>query len=246
MKLTRRSRLLCDLLAALCLGLLALAQWQFPPFTVHGMCREVGRMLLMTTPETIYVEQELSPRYNGSRDWHTTVIARSGDTWVGFQYGRSGLRPWELRYPTPFALEKGPMVLSANGKLYLAGDFPAEAVAVRGEAIATPTKRTFLADGTWTEKEYGEPVVFPLAGEAVAEGVFLLPYQDSDRYGDATEDIQLGQFIRENYMELSELSTGYAIAHEEVPLTFTLLDADGRELQTLHLTLGTYDLMERW
>ena len=244
----RRSRLgkcIRNLVLILPLLFLLYAQMEFPPLTVDGMCRQMGRELLMTTPEPVYVVKAGSTWAQNQKD--TFVLARSGGSWISFLYEKNSRRGWERSHRLSPQIGSPSILAAYGGNLYLAGNFPAEAVSVAGVATTQKTTIWYDATGKRSPPEFGEIRTFPLTGKPVADGIFCIPYQDTSRwrYDLEDSDYQLGDAAQLWYTGLLEGTTrddGYSILHADIPIELTLCDAAGTPLDTLFCSMDTYDL----
>ncbi len=240
MRLSRSGKCLRNLLLSLLLGFLLAAWLQFPPLTVGGMCRQMGRELLITTPEPIYVVKGDDPWLANFKN--TYVIARSGDSYMTFLYKRPSLGVYRRSDLYRTTVSNDPTLTYYAGRLYLVGPLPEGTVSARAEATVQRTDVCQNADGSYAEPEYGETRVFPLNGELTAEGVlsFLvqeLPFGPFDTSGSFT----LRDAARKWYRILRESGnvTLTSTLYAEIPVQISLLDASGAVLDTLDLSIDT-------
>ena len=90
----RKQKIFRNLLGCLLLGACAYALLWFPPYTVRGMCRQMARDYLLEEPlEPLYVRKD-SSRYVNDHARYTYVLARSGNTYISFQYEQNFLQNW--------------------------------------------------------------------------------------------------------------------------------------------------------
>ena len=246
MKLSRTGKTVRNLLLVLLLGVLFCAHRGFAPLTVGGICRSLGRQLLMTTPEPVYVYQ--GPRAFWDNVEDTFLIARSGPTWVSALYEQDDPLPgWERSWRQETSVENGPILAPYSGNLYLAGDFPAEAVTARGTAIAQHITIWHDGEGNREPPEYGESREFPLEGELLQPNIFVLPYGDPGQwpFNEVPAEEQTLAYASYNWYTIrSRLSNDNSrgLLHADIPFEITLYDAADQPLQTLQFTLDTYDL----
>ncbi len=235
-KLSRGAKALRNGLIALALGLLLFAQWQFPPFTARGMCREVGRELLMTTPKPVFTRIQNSTWAADRQD--AFVVARSGDSWVSFQYERTPMGLWQRNIGhMPLQVSQAPHVSVYGGTIYLIG-LPEEPAAVDCAFTLTDTVIWRDEDGSRSEPEFGPSRDFTFSGYSVADGVWAFDYHDPAlaSWAEPDEGKQAGDLAMSWYRLLNRQDpNGYGTLHVQIPLTFTLSFADG---QTSQLTLA--------
>lgn len=239
MRLSRSGKCFRNLLLSLLLGFLLAVWLQFPPLTVGGMCRQMGRELLITTPEPIYVVKGGSPRLANFKN--TYVVARSGDSYVTFLYERPSFgvyRRSDLYWTT---ISNDPTLTYYAGRLYLVGPLPEGTVSARAEATVQRTYVCQNADGSYSEPEYGETRVFPLKGELTAEGVLSFLIQEPPfNFGpfDASSSFTLRDAARKWYRILQKGDDSASISLKaEIPVQISLLDASGAVLDTLSLSI---------
>ena len=81
----RRRRIFKNLLFCLLLALGSVVVLDFPAYTVEAMCREVEREYLLADLEPLYVLEDRE-EYSSGNDDFTFVVARSGESYIAFQY----------------------------------------------------------------------------------------------------------------------------------------------------------------
>lgn len=229
-------------LLALVLGTLLCFQWEFPPLTVEGMCREVGRSQLMTAPEPVFVRRE---RIGWSaEDSDAFVVGKSGGSWVSFQYRRE--RPfglWRLSPRVPLQVSEEPHAATYGGDLYLVG-VEGEPVSVRCDFTLQETVIRLLEGDERSQPELGPSRDFAFAGTREAEGVWSFHYHDETVFTwDLPDDQkQPGELASQWYrLERDGEDHGYGVLHVDIPVRFTLEYQDGRQ-EELTIPVENYQL----
>ena len=248
----RKQKIFRNLLGCLLLSACAYALLGFPPYTVRGMCRQMARDYLLREPlEPIYVLED-SSRYVNDHARYTYVLARSGNTYLSFQYEQNFLQNWRYYQHIAPKMSNDTLCTARDGILYIAGPFEgvssatAEVAAEKTlvlydpdteerRAVRGPEVRTFTLQGEKEGEELlvfhyrnGEPDLFP---EQVPE-----TQQDLEDVSDLWYRIYLG--------EEEDISAGHGLLHMDLPVHVTLYDASGVLLDTLDLTVDTYELHE--
>lgn len=234
MRLNRKQKILRNSLFCLVLILLTYAALGFPPYTVKGMCERQRREMLLPELEPIYVLKE---KHEYSDDWfkrqYTFIIARCEDTYMSFQYDRSGLQN-TTQYTRDLDISKGrgALCMARAGIMYVAGDFKDVHSAA---AVVRATNGTEYRD-------------FHLEGQRLSEEVFGFDYTDGQGavyffyLDDKTEEeMNLGE-ISMYWYRTPHGDNGYSYDRADLPVTVTLYDEEGGVVDTLYLEVGTYDL----
>ena len=94
MRLNRKQKILRNLILSVLLSLVFYACLGFPVYTVKDMCRQMAQTYLLEEPvEPLYILRERNPsHYDNQSPRYTFVVARSGDTYISFQYERNFLK----------------------------------------------------------------------------------------------------------------------------------------------------------
>ena len=201
----------------------------FPPYTVKGMCRQVQRDYLLPELEPLYTFRE---KHSYSGEWldrtYTFIIARCRDTYFSFQYDRDVLRQ-ELMYSRNVDVGEGHLFMARKGMMYLVGDFTGIETAT---AVVRATNGVDVKD-------------FSFAGELLAEGVYGFCYSERDLVflddSKRVEEMDLGE-ISMYWYRTPHGENGDSYDHAELPVTVTLKDGAGNTVQTLEMSVGTYEL----
>ena len=244
---TIRNHLLCALLAVAlyaCLG--------FPTYTVMGMCRQVARDYLLEEPlEPIYSLREDSSYTNDSARY-TFVVARSGDTYLSFQYERNFLVNHRYYQSIETKLSNGALCAGRNGTLYVAGPF-AEAASATAEVRTEKTLMIFDPDtDTRTVTRGPEQRTFTYQGEKVGEELFTFQYRGEDHMPAWTGRVPESEYDLENVASEWYIGRlvdagedgGHSLLRADLPVRVTLFDEAGGVLETLDLTVDTYELQD--
>lgn len=252
MRLNRKQRVLRNLLVSLLLLALCYICLGAPAYTVQARCRQMERNYLLNEPlEPIFSRRFPSPYTNDGARSYTFIIARSGDSYLSFLSERDGLvtNLDYRRIPTKLANEI--LCAACWGTLYVAGDFEQAASA---QAVVETEETTRLYDpdtGEHSVTRGPRQRTFTYAGEKLGDELFAFRYQVEDHqtatFGRvAEEDYDLGNVASEWYSSRSIRNDtgGRGILHADVPVTVTLYDEAGAVLQTLDLTVDTYELFD--
>ena len=243
----RGLKTLRNLLVTALLALVLLASWQFPPFTVRGMCRQMGDALLMTTPEPVFVRKEWNGYFHNEKE--IFIIGQTGDTFTAFQYSREkGMlyHPWRLNeYVAPVKVSDQPFLRAYGGSIYCMAA-PETAASAECHVTVQQTTVTRHPDDGDELPVYGDSREFRFEGVREAPGVWSFFYYDREQYSWDKPDSekQLGDLARDWYrMYLADSEAdGYAHLHAPVPVELVFRDEAGQELETLHMELDTYEL----
>ena len=252
MSLNRKRRVLRNLLVSLLLLAVCYVSLGAPAYTVQARCRQMERKYLLNEPlEPIFSQRFPSPYTNDGARSYTFIIARSGDSYLSFLSERNGLVT-DLHYqrvPTKLANEL--LCAACWGTLYVAGDFEQVASA---QAVVETEETTRLYDpdtGEHSVTRGPKQRTFTYVGEKLGDELFAFRYQDEDHQTStfgwvAEEDYDLGNVASEWYSRRNITNTtgGRGILHADVPVTVTLYDEAGAVLQTLDLTVDTYELYD--
>lgn len=251
MKLNRKQRTARNLL--LCLLLLAVCYVSLgsPAYTVRAKCRQMEREYLLKEPlEPIFSQHSPSPYTNDWARSYTFIIARSGDSYLSFSSERDGLVTQNDPRSLP-KLSNEVLCAAFRGTLYVAGDFGAAASA---EAVVETEQTTLLYDPDTGERtvSYGPGQrTFTYAGEKLGDELFAFQYEGEDHqtatFGWVAEtDYDLGNVASEWYSSrfVNNDTGGRGILHADLPVTVTLYDGAGAVMETLDLTVDTYELYD--
>lgn len=250
MKLNRKQRTARNLL--LCLLLLAVCYVSLgaPAYTVRAKCRQMEREYLLKEPlEPLFSRREDSPYTNDRARSDTFIIARSGDSYLSFVSERNGLVTQSGPRIMP-KLANEVLCAAFRGTLYVAGDFER---AVAAEAVVETEQTTLLYDPDTGERTvtYGpEQRTFTYSGERLGDELFAFQYEGEDHqtatFGWVAEaDYDLGNVASEWYSGRFVNDTGgRSLLHADLPVTVTLYDGAGAVLETLDLTVDTYELSD--
>lgn len=229
MKLNRKQKIIRNFLICLVLIFSIHAAMGFPPYTVEWMCRQVQRDYLLPELEPLYTFRE---KHSYSGEWldrtYTFVIARCQDTYLSFQYDRNVLTQ-ERMYSRGVGIGEDALCMARKGMLYVAGDFTGVETAT---AVVRATNGVDVKD-------------FDLTGELLAEGVYGFRYSERDLVflddDKPVEEMDLGE-ISMYWYRTPHGDSSYSYDHAELPVTVTLRNAAGETVDTLELSIGTYDL----
>ena len=233
MKLTRKQKIVRNIAVCILMSLAIYAAMDFPPYTVQAMCRrEQANFLLGDEIEPLYVLKE-GHSYSGDmfKRRFTFIIGRSGENYIAFQYD------WHLLNNEWDAVRGGDIAAGAlctarNGTMYIAGDFAGAASAT---AVVRAEKGEKQRDFTLT----GEKLAGEVFGFDVTNGTGRTWYYDS--LAKREDEMSLCD-ISQYWYRTPTQSGGYGLDHADLPVTLTLYDEAGEALDTLALTVGTYDL----
>lgn len=232
MHLNRKQKIVGNIVLCILMLLGIYAAMDFPPYTVKAMCeREQADFLLEDEIEPLYVLKE-KHSYSGDmfKRRFTFIIGRSGENYIAFQYDWYLLNnEWDAVRGGDIA--KGALCTARNGTMYIAGDFAGAASAtavVRAEK--GEKSRDFILEGERLDDE-----VF---GFDVTNGTGNVWYHDS--LAKSEDEMSLCDIAQ--YWYRTPRDGGYSLDHADLPVTLTLYDEAGRELNTLSLTVATYDL----
>lgn len=239
-----RNLLICLLTVAVCYTCLG-----FPPYTVKGMCRQMERDYLLEEPlEPLYSLRD-SSRYTNDHARYTFVVARSGDTYLSFQYEQNFLQNWRYYQHAFPKMSNSVLCTGRNGVLYAAGPFRNAASAV-AQVTVEKTIRIFDPDTgeQWTTRG-PETQTFTFQGEKAGEELFLFQYRSGEPHlwpeqipGAERELEDVVDFWYRNYQKGEEGGTSHGWLNADVPVRVTLYDEAGAVLETLDLAVNTYEL----
>ena len=226
MRLNRKQKILRNGLVCLTLILTIYAALGFPPYTVGAMCSQVQRDYLLPELTPVYTLKE-SHKY--SDDWvnrrYTFIIARCEDSYFSFQYDRDLLQNNRMAV-RGVDVGQGALCMARKGVMYVAGDFG-------GVESATAVVRA--TNGTRTRD-------YVLEGGRLSDEVFGFEYGYTRGFVDDIpfEELRLGEIAE--YWYRTPSGGGYSLEHAELPVTVKLKNAAGETVDTLELSVGTYDL----
>ncbi len=247
MRLNRTGKIARNLLLCLLLGGCVYAMLGFPPYTLEGMCRRVQKeYLLPAEVEPLYVLEEA---HKYSDDWfnrqYTFVLARSGENWLAFQYDRNGLQN-SSTYARQTVIQRDAFCTARDGTMYVIGPL-GEAASAR--AAVTAEKHIAVYDEateTYQEVDSDETRTFTFQGEKLAPEVFAFRYRSGsftffpENIPEADWDLEI--IAQMWYRNSVPGENSYGLRHADLPCQVTLYDAAGQVLDTLDLTVETYDL----
>ena len=244
----RRRRIFKNLLFCLLLALGSVVVLDFPAYTVEAMCREVEREYLLADLEPLYVLEDRE-EYSSGNDDFTFVVARSGESYIAFQYEREGLQSWKYYQLYRPKLGQGTLCTARNGTLYVAGPM--------GEAVSAVAEVTVEQSCTLRDPETGviqpmekapEQRTFRFHGELAGEDLVLFRYREGEPQfrPETTPEAErnLEDLAHLWYRQYAKGVNGYGVPHVEVPVTVTLYGGQGQALDTWELSVDTYEL--RW
>ena len=219
-RLNRKARIVRNLLLSALAALVLYAALDFPPYTVDGMMDRMRRNYLLPDLEPVYVLEDYhtydSDHLPGRH--YTYIIARSGEDYLAFQYD-THLWISELFVARSPVLSEGSICAARIGVLYAAA--PAMASAASATAEVETRSETFILEGEWLSEE-----------------VFGFPY----RNGNGPDlETAVDFAYRENYQS-GPNGYSYSLEKADIPVTVTLYDEAGEILDTLSLTVSTYDI----
>ncbi len=249
MSRNRTYRIIRNLLICLLIGAVVYACLGFPPYTVKGMCRQMERDYLLEEPlEPLYSLRENS-RYRNDHARYTFVVARSGDTYLSFQYEQNFLQNWRYYQHVFPKMSNSVLCTGRNGVLYVAGPFGNAASAT---AQVTVEKTIMTIDPDTEERQIArgpEKRTFTFQGEKAREDLFLFQYRsgESDLWPEQVPEAEreledVVDLWYRSYLKGEGDGSGHGWLHDNVPVQVTLYDEAGAPLETLDLTVDTYEL----
>ena len=253
MRLNRKQKILRNLLLSLLLSLVFYVSLDFPVYTVKGMCHRMTQTYLLEEPlEPLHIVRMRNPyNYTNQSPCYTCVVARSGESYLSFQYVRNFLKSSpDIRVMSK--LSNGALCVGWNGMLYVAGPF-GEAASATAEVRTEKTLMIFDPDtDTRTVTRGPEQLTFTYQGEKVGEEVFAFQYRGENHMPAWTGRVTESEYDLENVA--SEWYTGRlvdagendgrSLLHADLPVRVTLFDQEGSVLDTLDLTVDTYELRD--
>lgn len=212
MRLNRRQKTVGNLLGCALLCLLLYVLMGCPPLTVRGMTARIQRDYLLPELEPLYVERRT--QYHGEvlKTRLTFVIAQAGEEYAAFQYQTHLLRSG----PDIFRevhIQKEALCTARSGMLYVASEKLKEADSAVAVVAADPPSNSEAAH--WPEGGR-----YSLEGVREAEQVFIFPF-----FGTGLTT-----------------AVSYRDTPDTVPVTVTLYDGSGAELDTLALEVSAHEL----
>lgn len=224
-RLSRKARILRNLVLSLLAGVVLYVAMGCPPYTVKGMVDRMARQYLLPNLKPVYVVKD-SYKYDSDYLWgrhYTYIIARSGEDYLAFQYNthlwESGL--FVARFPV---LSQDAFCAARMGVLYAA------APGIRDAAFATATVETTRRTFTYT-------------GERLGDEVFGFSYKEDQ--GPDLETAVDAEYREDEYSYTGQGGTvsGYTRVDADLPVTVTLYGEQGEVVDTLHLTVSTTDIV---
>lgn len=249
MRLSRAGKTIRNLLVTALLAALTAAALGFPPLTVHQMCRQVGRDLLLPDLEPIY-DLSFRQSYSGSSR-RTFVLAKSGPTYVAFQFEREGLRNTRFYQPIQLKMENGPLVTSRFGSIYITGDFTGVASATAEVTVQHTDVWQDFETRQQTDIQLGESKVFSYDCVLENDQVLSFNYSKSDsgavnwEEGGLIDAVETWyrQYFTDIPAEMEYLNGSYGLDWD-IPVEVTLYDEAGAVMDTLSLAVSRHDI--RW
>lgn len=249
MRLTRKQKLLRNLLLCLLLGLAVYAMLGFPPYTVRGMLEDVERRYLLSDLELVRVERDQIKYSNELFPWHTTyLMARTGDTWLWTSFSRHLL---EVRpdYRGGFKMERGGLCAAHDGTLYIGGDF-GDAASAQVEVTVEKITQVLDPDTGDCEITVQEGRTFAYEGERAGDDLFTCRYREGEwqvwrHMFDRIPEEEYGlEEAAESWYRcyIRGGGSGSSWIHADLPVKVTLYDGSGAVLEVLELSIDTYEL----
>ena len=254
-RLNRKQKIVRNLLACGLLGLAVYAMLGFPPYTVRGMLDRAERRYLLSDLEPLLVERS-SRKYSDQfyKNHDTYLLAKSGDTYVYTMYTRSLLRVCP-EYGRNLKMGSGALCTARDGTMYVAGPFQTAASATAEVTAQKTTQYYTQSTDTW-ETVLGESCTFTFQGERLGEELFSFRYRAEDHHASwALDGVPESEYDLENaaeewyssyWMDSPETGGGRGLLHADLPVHVTLYDEAGNLLNTLDLTVDTYELHFRY
>ena len=249
MSRNRTYRIIRNLLICLLTGAVLYACLGFPPYTVKGMCRQMERDYLLEEPlEPLYSLRDNS-RYTNDHAQYTFVVARSGDTYLAFQYEQNYLQNWRYYQHVFPKMSNSVLCTGRNGVLYVAGPF-GNAASAAAQVTVEKTTRIFDPDTgeQWTTRG-PETQTFIFQGEKAGGNLFLFRYRSGEPHlwpelipGAERELEDVVDLWYRSYRKGEESGASHGWLHDDVPVQVTLYDEAGAEMETLDLSVDTYEL----
>lgn len=218
--LSRKGRIVRNLLLSILAALMLYIAMGFPPYTVGGMVDRMERRFLLPDLEPVFV---LEDPHTYSSDHlpgrhYTYIIARAGESdYLAFQYD-THLWSSELFVSRPPVLEQGAFCAARIGTIYAAA--PAMAKAASATAVVQTRNETFT-----------------FSGERLGDEVFGFFYRTEEPNLETAVDFA----YREDFQS-GPNGYSYSLQNVEVPVLVTLYDEGGKTLDTFDLTVSTMDI----
>lgn len=252
-RLNRKQKIVRNLLVCIVLGLVVYIMLGFPPYTVQGMLERMERKYLLPDLEPILVDraerQYSTTGWFHEIDYDTYLLAKTADdTYIFTMYRRNFLRV-RADYGRNPKIGQGTLCTAWDGTLYVAGPFQNAAAATAQVTAQRTTQYITSATGA-RETVKGETRTFTFQGEKQGDDLFAFRYRAEDhksnRFGDVPDaecDLENAayQWYRGYVIDLEEWR-GYSVLHADLPVHVTLYGEDGAVLDTLDLTVDTYEL----
>lgn len=250
MSRNRTYRIIRNLLVCLLIGAVFYACLGFPPYTVKGMCRQMERDYLLEEPlEPLYSLRDKNSRIVNDHARYTFVVARSGDTYLAFQYEQNYLQNWRYYQRVFPKMSNSVLCTGRNGVLYVVGPFGNAASAT---AQVTVEKTIMIYDPDTGERQITrgpEKRTFTFQGEEAREGLFLFRYRSGspnlwpEQVPEAERELEdVVDLWYRSYLKGEGDGSGHGWLHDNVPVQVTLYDEAGAEMETMDLSVDTYEL----
>lgn len=213
MRLSRKQKIVRNLMACGLLTLLLYILLGCPPLTVRGMLARTQRDYLLPELEEVYViKSRYQANYDLIRSRYTFIFAQAGEEYVSFGY-RTHLLDSKRDVFRDVKLQKSALCVAGGMTVYVVSEKLREADSAVALVETSPAQYTAAADqpngGTYT-----------LEGERLNEQMFTFSY--------AGTELTMG--------------LGAWYQPDTVPVTVMLYDADGGVLDTLFLEVGAHEL----
>lgn len=251
MGLTRKGKILRNLLLALLLWAVSWAALDFPAYTTRGMCDQMARSLLLPELQPIYTRHDRPrKRMIGEEESAHLVIARSGETYVSFRYLQRGLCSSMDYGHHPPKMGNGALAMPYRGTMYVAGDFSGVEQAELCMKIQPFTM--YYEEQEWQETVKEEERQFRFTGEKQGEELFTFRYRDDSLWPNESllfflsneedperrEEPEALIYAYRN-RQVGETDGGWL--HVDIPLEVRLYDGGGKLLDTLEFQVDTYE-----
>lgn len=251
-RLNRKQKIARNLLLCGLLWLAVYAMLGFPPYTVRGMLDRIERRYFLSDLEPLLVERSSREySYQFYKEHDTYLLARSGDTYLYTMYSRSLLRVLP-EYGRNLKMGHGALCTARDGNIYVAGHFE-NAVSATAQVTAERTIQIYDPDtGTGQLTRGPEIRVFTLQGEKAGEELFTFRCRNGEHRDRFPEDLPETEWDLEDIANLwfrsyrsgeeTDERSGYGLLYADLPVHVTLYDENGAVLDTLDLTIDTYEL----
>lgn len=268
-RLTRKQKILRNLILLPLLVLLLWGALGFSPLTAAAMCRHMSSQFLLPPMEPIYVGRAMDP-YSRDGEFfkrrYTFVIAKTGEEYMDFLYERSTLLTSRISpYRYFLTPQKDSLCAVWKENVYWAGPFQDAASAT----LTASFRRDFAKDlaETWEAWEAarkagedvsperpdepegpGETVTFTVQGRRLGDEIFAFDYTEGGdpdklwwyRADEIGEPASLYEAVAAWYW-LEHDGGAFSLLHTDIALTLTLYDGQGNLLDTRESALDTYE-----